>query len=375
MKIAILTLPICINYGGILQAYALQTVLESFGHDVFFLNLRYERNPFWLRFLVNCKRIVYFYFFNKVTNLSPKETRFVTKEVARFVVNNIKLGRPIYTQDGLYKEYKKHKIDLIIYGSDQIWRPAYAPNIYYYFGSFVRSDVKQISYAASFGIENASEYNSEQLHKCTDLLKAFSSISVRESSGIDICKNAFKATAECHLDPTLLLTIEDYQKLITRVGTKESKGNLLVYILDDTEEKQNLILKIAKAHSLTPFYLNLDVNDTNIPIEKRVLPSVEQWLRGFCEADYIVTDSFHGCVFSILFKKQFISLGNKIRGTNRFESLLKIFGLEERMLDVDSYEDIMNLLFYKKINYECVYKILSEERNRAYTFLREAINH
>lgn len=374
MKIAILTLPICINYGGILQAYALQTVLESLGHDVSFLNLRYKRNPFWLRFLVNCKRIVYLYLLNKVTNLSPKESKFVTKEVSRFVADNIKLGRPLYTQESLYKEYKKNKIELIVYGSDQIWRPAYAPNIYYYFGSFVKSNIKQISYAASFGIENASEYTSEQLHICTKLLKAFSSISVRESSGIDICRDVFKATAECHLDPTLLLTIEDYQKLIAKVDTKKSKGNLLVYILDKTEEKQELISKIAKARSLTPFYLNLDVNDTNIPIEKRVLPSVEQWLRGFYEADYIVTDSFHGCVFSILFKKQFVSLGNKVRGMNRFESLLKKFNLEDRMLDVSLYENIMALLFYKKIDYEYVYNILKEERGRAYTFFKNAIN-
>lgn len=375
MKIAILTLPICINYGGILQAYALQTILESFGHDVFFLNLRYKRNPFWLRFLVNCKRIIYLHLFNKVTNLSPKETKFVTKEVSRFVINNIKLGNPLYTQKDLYKEYKKHKIDLIVYGSDQIWRPAYAPNIYYYFGSFVKSNTKQISYAASFGIENASEYNTEQLYRCKELLKAFSSISVRESSGINICKNAFKANAECHLDPTLLLNVEDYKKLIAKVATKESKGNLLVYILDDAEEKQKLIERIAKAKSLTPFYLNLNVNDTNIPIEERVLPSVEQWLRGFYETDYIITDSFHGCVFSILFKKQFITLGNKIRGINRFESLLKKFGLEERMLDINSYEDITNLLFYKKINYEYVYNILNEERDQAYAFLRKALRH
>lgn len=374
MKIAVLTLPISINYGGILQAYALQTVLENLGHDVSFLNLRYKRNPFWLRFLVNCKRIVYLYLFNKVTNLSPKESKFVTKEVSRFVADNIKLGRPLYTQNSLYKEYKKNKMELIIYGSDQIWRPAYAPNIYYYFGAFVKSNIKQISYAASFGIENSSEYTSEQLHICTKLLKAFSSISVRESSGIDICRDAFKATAECHLDPTLLLTIEDYQKLIAKVDTKKSKGNLLVYILDKTEEKQELISKIAKARSLTPFYLNLDVHDTNVPIERRVLPSVEQWLRGFYETDYVITDSFHGCVFSILFKKQFVSLGNKVRGMNRFESLLKKFNLEDRMLDVSLYENIMTLLFYKKIDYEYVYNILKEERGRAYTFLRNAIN-
>lgn len=105
------------------------------------------------------------------------------------------------------------------------------------------------------------------------------------------------------------------------------------------------------------------------------MPSVEQWLRGFAEADYILTDSFHGCVFSILFKKQFVSLGNKIRGTNRFESLLKKFGLEDRMLDVNLYEDIMTLLFCRTINYENVSNILNEERKRSYNFLKNAINH
>lgn len=98
MKIAILTLPIGINYGGILQAYALQTIFEKMGHDVFFLNLRYKRNPLWLRFLVYSKRIVYFYLFNKITNLSPKEWNYISKGVSKFVFNYIKLGRPIYSE-------------------------------------------------------------------------------------------------------------------------------------------------------------------------------------------------------------------------------------------------------------------------------------
>lgn len=374
MKIAILTLPISINYGGILQAYALQSVLDKLGHNTCFLNLRYKKNPFWLRFLVECKRIVYLFLFNKVTNLSSKERRLITKDISRFVSENIKLGRPLYTQKELYRECKKQKVNLIVYGSDQIWRPAYAPDIYCYYGSFVRGDVRQISYAASFGIKSAMEYNSEHLQKCSELIKSFSAISVREDSGIDICRDNFNVLAECHLDPTLLLTIENYRELIANADTKKTKGNLLVYILDETKETKELVSKIVEAKSLTPFYLNLNVHDTTIPVEKRILPSVEQWLRGFDEADYVLTDSFHGCIFSILFKKQFVSLGNKVRGMERFESLLKKFALEDRLVNIDSYENIYSLLFYRKIQYEKVYDILNKERDHAYSFLRYAIN-
>lgn len=373
MKIAILTLPISINYGGILQAYALQTTLEKMGHDVFFLNLRYKRNPLWLRFLVCSKRIVYFYLFNKKTNLSPKERNYVTKGVSKFVSNYIKLGRPIYSEKKISKECDANKIDLIVYGSDQIWRPAYAPNIYCYFGSFAKKHIKQIAYAASFGIKDVSEYTPEQLLKCSQLLMAFSAVSVRESSGVDICNKFFKVNSESHLDPTLLLTVEKYRELISKANTKKTEGNLLVYILDETKETKELINKIVESRSVTPFYLNRNVHDYSIPIEKRVLPSVEQWLRGFDDADYILTDSFHGCVFSILFKKQFVSLGNNVRGMERFESLLEKFNLQDRLIDVNSIEEIQNVLFDKKIQYKNVYDILNKERNKAYSFLMDAI--
>lgn len=169
------------------------------------------------------------------------------------------------------------------------------------------------------------------------------------------------------------MTVENYRELISKTNTKKTEGNLLVYILDETKETKELINKIVESRSVTPFYLNRNVLDYTIPIEKRVLPSVEQWLRGFDDADYVLTDSFHGCVFSILFKKQFVSLGNNVRGMERFESLLEKLNLQDRLIDVNSIEEIQNVLFDKRIQYKNVYDILNKERNKAYSFLMDAI--
>ena len=130
------------------------------------------------------------------------------------------------------------------------------------------------------------------------------------------------------LDPTMLLDVQDYVDLVKRADIPKSKGTLLCYILDETESTTDLISRLASETGLVPFRGNSRVEDWSAPLAERIQPPVEQWLRGFMDAELVVTDSFHACVFSILFHKPFVVVGNKERGLARVKSLLKMFGLE-----------------------------------------------
>lgn len=343
MKIGILTLPLHTNYGGILQAYALQTVLELMGHEVVVIdtpNLQPKPSLFTLSKRVVKrllgKRVGVFserYHNSTYPVISQYTQPFVDKYIHRKIVNSP-------------NELQEKDFDAIVVGSDQIWRPKYYGKIENAYLSFAKNwNIKRIAYAASFGTDDW-EYTPRQTKVCAKLLKMFDAVSVRESSAVNLCKERFGVDAQHVLDPTMLLDKEDYIRLIEAANTPKSKGTLLNYILDETPEKRTLIEQIAKDKGLVPFRVNSRVENHNAPLEERIQPPVEQWLRGFYDAEFVVTDSFHACVFSILFGKPFVVVGNKERGMARFESLLEMFGLENRLIcSVEDYNHISGMLF------------------------------
>lgn len=332
MKIGILTLPLHTNYGGILQAYALQTVLERMGHEVCLIEKKRELLPFplWKAPLVYGKRIL-----NLSGNALPvfheqkvnREMSVIRQNTDNFINRYIK--RRIVKD---YSVIKNTDFDVIIVGSDQIWRPKYFHEIEHAYLDFTKGwNIRRIAYAASFGTDEW-EYTPKQTIVCKDFVKQFNAVSVRESTAVDLCHKFFDIKAQHVLDPTMLLLQDDYIRLFKNANTPKSKGTLLNYILDETPEKVALIDKVAKEKDLVPFRVNSKVGNSNIPLEERIQPSVEQWLRGFYDAEFVVTDSFHACVFSILFNKPFIAIGNAERGMSRFTSLLRMFGLENRIV-------------------------------------------
>lgn len=359
MKIGILTLPLHTNYGGILQAYALQTVLERMGHEVEVIDTpNIKSSPsLWtigkriIKKLLGRKVSLFLEKkYNKEFPIISQYTQlFVDKYIHRKVVNTP-------------EELQEDDFDAIVVGSDQIWRPKYYGKIENAYLKFAKDwNIKRIAYAASFGTDEW-EYTPHQTARCGELLRMFDAVSVREASGVGLCKEYFGVEAKHVLDPTMLLNKEDYIKLIETAGTPKSKGTLLNYILDDTPEKRALIEQIAKDKGLVPFRVNSRVEDHNAPLEERIQPPVEQWLRGFYDAEFVVTDSFHACVFSILFNKPFVVVGNKERGMARFISLLKMFGLENRLIcSVDEYNHIGDMMFNLTL--------LQEKKELSYNFL------
>ncbi|WP_278560612.1 polysaccharide pyruvyl transferase family protein [Phocaeicola plebeius] len=333
MKIGILTLPLHTNYGGILQTYALQTVLERMNHKTIVLDKsKQQKLPLPKRPFCYCKRIIKKYILNQKCRIFEEDYQnkiypIISQYTQPFINQHIH-----YVALNNFSSLDQNEFDAIIVGSDQIWRPIYYRNIENAYLAFAKKwKIKRIAYAASFGTDNW-EYTSSQTDKCKWLVQKFDAISVRESSAVKLCQQYFNIKAQHVLDPTMLLDKDDYIQLFEGTSTPQSPGNMLVYILDETPEKTELINQIAKEKQLIPFRVNSQTENPNAPLEKRIQPSVEQWLRGFYDAKFIITDSFHACVFAILFHKPFVVYGNAKRGTSRFVSLLKLFSIEDKLI-------------------------------------------
>lgn len=336
MRIGILTLPLHINYGGILQAYALQTVLERMGHEVHLITIKKEpfSLPLYIRPFCYGKRILKNMLGEKTPifyeKILQQEQIEIQQHTSKFISQYIK--QAFY---GDYTEIKSSDFDAIVVGSDQVWRPIYfgSKNIEQAYLQFAEGwNIKRIAYAASFGTDDW-EYSPEQTARCSSLLQKFDLISVRESSATELCQTHFNVKADWVLDPTLLLDIKDYLRLINNADIPKSKGNLFCYILDETEEKKKLINQVATQNNWVPFNVKAQSENVKDPITQRIQPPIEEWLRGFLDAEFVITDSFHGCAFSIIFNKPFICIGNKERGQARFDSLLKLFSLENRLIN------------------------------------------
>lgn len=342
MKIAILTQPLQTNYGGILQCYALQTVLTEMGHNVTILNRRYAKPKFKqmvMRFASLAKCIVRKCLLGQksIAVMNPwaenynihKQTKAEKRRVAeiqRFIREHINLSKPLRSSLELRKYVEAGNFECIVIGSDQVWREIYSPCIEDYFLGFLPENDNRlkITYAASFGTAD-SPISGEHLKNCIPLAKRFTSISVREQSGVEIMKNIFGLDAKLHIDPTLLLSAKQYKFTVKN----SEKGGLVSYILDETDDKNAIIEDISETLHLKNKKLRL--NTTNQGDDAVILPSIEEWLSSFANAEFVVTDSFHGCVFSIINHKPFIAIANKERGLERFISLLETFRLSERL--------------------------------------------
>lgn len=376
MRIGILTLPFHTNYGGLLQAYALKNILVEWGHDVSFISISQEINlplyKLFIRYLFRlCKKYILRrkkveIFWEKHHNEYIKEQQTYAKYTNQFVKKQLPT---LFYQS--FADIKETDFDAIIVGSDQIWRKKYVPVIETSFLNFSKDwNIRRISYAPSFGTDQW-EYSDTETKNCRRLLSNFDFVSVREKEGINLCRKYLDRNAEWVLDPTFLLNRNIYIDKLELKKTKKSKGNLLCYIIDMDEEKQKLINIVVKEKGLTPFSVNSRAEDTYnkfYSIEEKIQPPVEEWLRGFYDADYIVTDSFHACAFSIIFGKQFLVYGNKDRGLSRFISILHLFDLDDRIITSSN-----NIVLPNDYNVTLVHEKLSQQQEKSILFLKSSL--
>lgn len=343
MKIGIITLPFGANYGWALQRWAIYHTIEKLGHQPTIINRRWTTSD--TSIINSLKRFVYY------NIICPRFKRFVDKETPSIT--------PITRTPEETFGVSKH-LDAVIVGSDQVWRieNTRLAGLDFFLDFLNDSPIKRLSYAASFG-KDTWQGTEEETIKVKNLLQKFDAISVREDSGVDLCNKLFGVEASHVLDPTLLLTADDYNQLLSK---PKSRQELVTYILDSTEEKRNTVSEIARQCNLKEVNLYPSRSFT-------FYKSVYTWLEKIRDAHYVVVDSFHGMVFCILFHKQFAVLANSKRGLTRFTSLLGMLGLGSCMTTDFSTSSVYSVL-QNPIDYASVEEKLHRERAQALAFLK-----
>ncbi|MFI3296360.1 MAG: polysaccharide pyruvyl transferase family protein [bacterium] len=376
MKIGIVTIPPKENYGGVMQAYALQRILSEMGHEAYIIMpsvpvRRFKLNPYLVP-LIYLKR-----FFKKYILRDKKSKVFIEKKLnsdmrvvrqhyIKFLDDNI----PQY-HCNKYQDIAHNEFDVFVVGSDQVWNMAHVHNIHNSYLGFAKSwNIKRYAYAASFGIPNLNDYSSDEVEVCRSLIKMFDAVSVREDVGVDLCRDYFDKDAKHVLDPTMLYDKEDYEKLIE--NESRQRGQLLRYFLESTKQSDLIISKFCDKLNLVHHKVRVEEKyeygwlvDN---IDNYIIPSPYKWLAGFRDAEFVVTDSFHGTIFSIIFNKPFVVMMKTNSGKARIPSLLNIFGLENRLINSVSE---LNEAHFAPIDYERVNKIKKEWQQRSFEFLRQ----
>lgn len=372
MRIGILTLPLVNNYGGYLQAWALQQTLKRLGHEAILLDRR--RNDEY-RPVVQQKGMKDYVkdtlrpAWHLLKRLLGRMPQRYMKEYDWFMAHDINPKTDkLYGTEELRQSVDALRLDAVVVGSDQVWRRwTHDPNFITlkdFYLSFLDGNfsVKRVAYAASFGVDRW-ELNDEETKEHAALAQRFAGISVREDSGVRLCKEYLHVEAQHVLDPTMLMAVDDYKKLIDERRTTSYANTLTSYILDNTDEIKSVLQSLSVEKQL-PWR---DLFEGYV-----VPPSFAQWLRAFSDATMIVTDSFHGTVFSILFNKPFVVLGNELRGQARFSSLLKIFGLEDRLVSIHEPLRIKDVIS-EPIDWERVNRTRQQWRKKSLDFINKSL--
>lgn len=371
-KVIILTHPLHYNYGGLMQAYALQKTVRDMGYHVVTAKSA-ARQPSWKR--------IYTWAYHPLRQLVWKATgkwqeqerqrQLRSLHTSKFIESHIDTVE-FFCGRTRPRRAMANAFDIYIVGSDQVWRRFFM-NIRTYFLDFLKNDTSKIkiAYAASFGMDNLDDWTPQELEACRQLIQQFDAVSVREEQGKELCSHLLGREAKWVLDPSMLLTCEQYKQLIpsdTAVGERE----VFCYFLDKDEDKTQFAEEVANQLENKVFHFLPDKFDFlgYGPSIGYTFPPVESWLKGFRDADFVITDSFHGTVFSILFSKPFLCIGNPARGTSRFTSLLGQMGLENRLVSAKERIDIMSL---PEIDYVKVQGKLNDLRLQSLSFLKEAL--
>lgn len=331
MKIGIFTFHCAQNYGAVLQAYGLQEYLRSQGYDVYIIDYcpKYLLEPYKI---LNIKKIVK----NRNLKLFIREFLTIPIRLKRTLVFNkfVKQRLRLYKLD-LYEE--SNDFDAFVFGSDQIWNPSLTRGFDdVYFGKFPAAKGKLlISYAASAG--NVSQLTEIDKKYLKDALKDFSYISVRERDFKSLLENEIKVRATCVSDPVLLAGIDVYNSLVYHRHLKKGNDYLLLFQL---EVINDLIRPFAMkvANSLGKELIEVLSRGESMDMSIRQSLSPEAFLHYIKESSYVITTSFHGTIFSILFNKPFSTIKVNDYIDARAGDLLAKLGVKSRLVNIECSE-------------------------------------
>lgn len=371
MKVATLSLPLNWNCGGILQQFALQEALKRQGHEVTVLSRRMNRESVWSRMLVDTKwRLLNAAGHIELLRFHPLVA------VERFKQHYLSNITPSIYDDASMRHLAEHGgFDAFVVGSDQIWNATAAPHLGDSFLGFTQGvePLRRVAYAASFGREEWC-YTPEQQQRSAELVQRFHAVSVRESSGVRLCREYLDIEATHVPDPTLLLEAEVYRDIASTLKAQPLSGTVFTYILDVTAEKRSIVEHACQATGYEPTYFFADSWKSALQrASQGFYPSVEQWIAGFSQAEFVVTDSFHGTLFAILFNRPFIAIANSERGLARFQSLLGALELEHRL--VLDCKNMPTSFLHEDIDWIRINAKLQNMRQNGLEFLRNNVKY
>jgi hypothetical protein len=381
MKIGIITVSRTNNFGAELQAYALHKKLNNLGHSAEVIDYLYYKNKDH-RPTTMSKPLIQFSFSAKVKNtllyqvilpftdiffpLFHQSSRAKIKNFKEFHILNSKFSFQFDTIEKLYNF--PHDYDVYITGSDQVWNPSTFTSLKPYFLDFAPKNKIKISYAASFGV---SKLENKNFSFYQEQLNNLDFISVRESSGNELVNLIAHRNSHVVLDPTLLLNKSEWKGVVRNLNIKKPPKYLLIYQLHDSEELISIANRISEQLDLPilnlckrAFYNKIHKNMINI---SDAGPS--EFIELFYHADYVITNSFHGTIFSVNFNIPFYSVLNSNRKNNsRMIDFLHTYKLTDRIVWEGKGFDFED----SPCNFDQSNQLLQVQRENSIKFLLES---
>lgn len=355
-KIGTINFHRAINYGAVLQAYALNESIKKLGGNPVTLDYK---NPH-IEKLYDPNNINYKNFkgfisslltYNRKKKKKQAFERFREKYLTSYNANNL-------------ETLETANFKCFITGSDQVWNYNMTQFDKAYFLDFVTDSSKKNSYAASFGFECIPD---EYLEEYKKLLENFNNISVREEQGAVIINDLLGRQVESVLDPTMLLSLDDWSN-ISQIH-KNQEDYILIYTLATSQTLFDFAANLAHKTNCKIIYIS-DALRKRIKATYAIGVSPEEFLGLFKDAKYIITNSFHGTAFSINFNKPFFveMLPPPAIVNSRLENILDIFDLRSRKIINGNSDNI-----FKDIDYTAVNEKLEIERQKSLDFLKRIL--
>ncbi|RWR44286.1 polysaccharide pyruvyl transferase family protein [Sinirhodobacter ferrireducens] len=356
-RVGILTLQLSTNYGGILQMLALHDAIKQQGGEPVLLDKHARHETLKTRISPVLARIP----LQDLRGIRSKA--MAASEHRRFFESRVaQISRPVRSGRDIEAEIARLGLSTVVVGSDQVWRMDYQKDgsELNYFLNFGGDALRRVAYAASFGHGHwAFPARSEEIRAC---LSRFDAISVREQSGQTICSEVFgREDTRFVLDPTLLHEAEYYRDMMG-AGPKQGPC-VLVYVLDRQKEARDLAAKIAAQRGNLPVRV--------LSPSARAFTNIPDWLSAFENAEFVVTDSYHGTIFSIIFQRPFLTLLNSQRGLDRFTSLFDSLGLSGHGLT--DWDGTFPPVASQNPDYEVISAKISRLRTTSCAFLGNAL--
>lgn len=348
MKVALLTIWHEKNYGAVLQAYATIKALKLLGHNPYMIN-------------IHIKDTVKSTFVGKIANIIEYFTP-ATYKFNRFWRKYIPVTKKYDNIDELYSH--PPVADCYIVGSDQVWNPDITKKYWkIFFLDFGSNDIKRISYASSIGV-NKWMYDryTESIHK---LLHNFSHVTCREETGVEILREVFGIGANCVLDPTLLF--DSYDEFVPK---RMENKTLVYYPLSEDDELESYCKELAYKLGLKPVNTNKKTKILCKLIFNRV--GVEDWVNNIANANFVITRSFHGLAFCLIFQKQFAILQSRNGRGTRLENLLSKLNLSNRIYCSTAQMDLCKP-WEETIDYSKITPLLESLRQQSWNILKKML--